>query len=162
MVSCSTNENILSVILNHYSEEEGQKLMALIQEKLLAYTAAAGAVQGTFTLTETENTFYVRNDSGITANQVNHRTNLENYGNNQEDLKKRIEGIQDNKESYMEKNQPVTVKPASGKTALMVQYGGVGLAMGLIIVCLLLMTGYLLWDRGDGETGQTEVQGSRA
>ena len=62
----------------------------------------------------------------------------------------------------MEKNQPVTVKPASGKTALMVQYGGVGLAMGLIIVCLLLMTGYLLWDRGDGETGQTEVQGSRA
>lgn len=144
MVSCGTNENILSIAVTHYDEQKAQELLGIIKRKLEQQAAAIQTIQGTFIMTETETTVIPKTDEGVTANQTNQRANLENYTNALNDLKNRVTGLEDSKTNYMENGQPGEVKPAPAKVLLMLQYGAIGMLIGALLMSVVFMVVYLM------------------
>ncbi len=139
------DNNVLVVYVTHRSEQEAQETLSVVKEMVGKQIPVIAGVQGEFSLAEISASAYTKEDANVTNTQKSHRDNLENYKKSCSDLEDKLAGIQENRESYEERNQPdgpwVTV---SGTAAQTLQYGGVGMIMGIAIVCIWFMLGYLL------------------
>lgn len=145
MVSCSIDGVTLRIAVTHYDRQDGQELLGAVKESLeeqiqLLSEAGEGAK-----LTVIEASMKTRTDTGVTDAQNNYRASVEGYAKNHEDFKNRLEGLENSRESYAEKEQPEAVSAVSSRVKFLAQYVIAGAIFGIVPLCAWFM-GWYVWE----------------
>lgn len=165
VISPSITANLLNITIIHYDEEQLKQIFELVKTRVKGAVPEIEKVQGNFALEEIESSIYVKADVGVTNNQNNNLNNLKNYTNNRVDLENKLISQQNNKKSYLEKNEPEVMEARQVNPVVQtIAYMIVGVLFGIVLPALVFILSYILSDRirskEDLRNGNINVIGS--
>ncbi len=148
VISPSITANLLNITIIHYDEEQLKQIFQLVKTRVKDQTPEIAQVQGNFTMDEIDSSIYVKADVGVTNNQNNHLNNLKGYTSNRVDLENKLISQQNNKKSYIEKNEPEVMEARRINPVLQtLAYTSVGVLFGVVLPALIFILNYILSDR---------------
>ncbi|MCI8951069.1 MAG: hypothetical protein HFG49_13700 [Lachnospiraceae bacterium] len=148
IISTSITANLLNITIVHYDEEQLKKITELVKTRIQEQVPQIASVQGNFTLKEIDTAFYTKADVGILNSQNNNRNNLKNYISNRSDLENKKISQQNNKKSYIEKNEPEVLEAKTVNPKIqMATYMVVGILFGIMLPALVFILQYILGNR---------------
>ncbi|MGN0373791.1 MAG: hypothetical protein ACI4F3_13410 [Enterocloster sp.] len=147
IISCSTSGNVLNLTILHHDADEVQKILGVAEKRIMAHIPEVAKVQGNFTLEKISSSAYVKADSNVTNTQNTHRNNLKNYSSNIADLDNKLVSTKNNKQTYIEKNEPTFTASPVSPVKNMIKYTIVGIIFGIILPCAWFALRYVLDNR---------------
>ena len=140
--------NVLTITVIHHDAAQAQQIMDIVKQRIQEHIPQVKNVQGDFNLIDMGTSTYVKSDANIVNGQNGHRNNLKNYVNNRADFHTKRVSTQNNKENFIEKNEPETLEaPAPNKLKTILKYMIVGIVFGIVLPCAGIALRYLLSDR---------------
>ena len=148
IISCSTNGNVLNISLIHYNADDAKRILDIIKTRLQNQVATIASVQGTFSLSEIDSSYYIKSDISVANTQNSTRNNLKNYITNRSDLNNKLISQKNAKSAYIEKSKPQSLPDTSvNKAANIIKYAISGFLFGIILPCICFMLQYILGNR---------------
>lgn len=147
VVSCYQSGNNFFIVVINNDMDKAKRIMSIIKERVMSYVPKVQSLQGDFSLEELKTSEYVKMDAGVVNAQNSNRNNLKSYMSNRADLANKLVSFQNNKKSYIEKNEPDNLKAADTNTkVLMVAYVLLGILFGAVIAFVIVALKYILGD----------------
>ncbi len=144
--SYQSGNNFFIVVINS-DMDQAKRIMSIIKERVMDYVPKVKSLQGDFSLEELKTSEYAKMDAGVVNAQNNNRNNLKNFMSNRADLANKLVGFQNNKKTYIEKNEPDNLKAADTNTkVLMVAYVLLGILFGAVTAFVIVVLKYILGD----------------
>ena len=148
IITCSTNGNVLNITVIHYDVDDVKKILDIIKTRLQNQVATIASVQGNFSLSEIDSSYYIKSDISVANKQNGTRNNLKNYITNRSDLNNKLISQKNAKNSYIEKSKPETLPDTSlNITANTIKYALSGFFFGIVLPCICFMLQYILGNR---------------
>ncbi len=147
LFSWATNGNILNITVLHYEQEEGKKILKILQKGLEEHVPEVINIYGQFSLKPMESTFYTKTDNDLTNAQNGKMDTLKNYNISLADYKSRVASNKSAKETYIEDNTPDVLESAAPGNKTLIIYIIFGLLFGCIVPFAVLILRYIVSDR---------------
>lgn len=148
IISCYQSGNTLNVTVIHHNAEQGKQILEAVKKRIGEYTPKVKSLQGDFNLVEMNTSTYVKSDVNVVNGQNNHRNNLKNYIGNRSDYNNKLISNENNKKTYIEKNEPevLEVQPVN-KVVVVVKFLIAGMIFGIMVPCVVSVLRFILSDR---------------
>lgn len=148
ILNCYQSGNVLTITVIHHDVAQAQQIMDIVKQRIQDHIPQVKNVQGDFNLIDMGTSTYVKSDANIVNGQNGHRNNLKGYINNRADLHTKLVSTKNNKESFIEKNEPETLEdPAPNKLKTIIKYMILGIIFGIVLPCVGIALRYILSDR---------------
>ena len=147
VLSTSIAGDTFSVNIMQPSEDLAKRSMTLIKDRLYAKKKAIRETEGEFTLKDDGIACIVKSEAGIVNSQNNNINNLKNYINSRADFETKLVNLRNSKAKYIEDNSSEVIIPETNTKKELIKYVILGLVVGLIIPCAIIILGYLLGDK---------------
>jgi len=105
IIASSTGSNILNITVYHYEKSQAEKLIKSIETCLNKQATQIAKAQGTFLIQKISSSSFTKVDINVANAQNNNMNNLKNFLSNKVDLENKRIAQENNKISYMEKNE---------------------------------------------------------
>ena len=160
IVACGTSGNVLNLTIIHYDAEQVQRILEIVDQRLMAYVPEVIKTHGDFKLTKINSSVYTKADAGVTTTQNNHLNTLKGYLTNIGDFENRIVSQKTTMENYIEKNAPSFSEDAAGKGSVkdIIKYALVGIIFGIVLPCAWFALRYVLDNRVRNKEDLAESQ----
>lgn len=147
LFSWATNGNILNITVLHYEQEEGKKILKILQKGLEEHVPEVINIYGQFSLKPMESTFYTKTDNDLTNAQNGKMDTLKNYNISLADYQSRVASNKSAKETYIEDNTPDVLESAAPGNKTLIIYIIFGVLFGCIVPFAVLILRYIVSDR---------------
>lgn len=131
----------------HYEQEEGKKILKILQKGLEEHVPEVINIYGQFSLKPMESTFYTKTDNDLTNAQNGKMDTLKNYNISLADYKSRVASNKSAKETYIEDNTPDVLESAAPGNKTLIIYIIFGVLFGCIVPFAVLILRYIVSDR---------------
>lgn len=160
IVACGTSGNVLNLTIIHHDAEQVQKILEIVDQRLMAYVPEVIKTHGDFKLTKIDSTIYTKADSGVTGGQNNHLNTLKGYLTNVADYENRVVSQKSTIENYIEKNAPSFSEDVAQKGSAkdVIKYALVGFIFGIVLPCAWFALRYVLDNRVRNKEDLAESQ----
>lgn len=140
--------NVLTITVIHHDAVQAQQIMDIVKQRIQDHIPQVKNVQGDFNLIDMGSSAYVKSDVNIVNGQNGHRNNLRGFTNSRADLHNKRVSTRNNKDSFIEKNEPDTLEaPTSNKMVTIIKYILVGIIFGIVLPCAGIALRYIFSDR---------------
>lgn len=147
LFSWATNGNILNITVLHYEQEEGKKILEILQNGLEKQVPEIINVYGQFSLKPMESTFYTKTDNDLANAQNAKMDTLKNYNISLADYNSRVVSNKSSKATYIEDNTPAVLESAAPGNKTLIIYIIFGLALGCVLPFAVFTLRYIISDR---------------
>lgn len=147
LFSWATNGNILNITVLHYEQEEGKKILGILQSGLEQHIPEVINVYGQFSLKPMESTFYTKTDNDLTNAQNAKMDTLKNYNISLADYNSRLVSNKNSKATYIEDNTPDVLEAAASGNKTLILYIIFGLLFGSVVPFAVLTLRYIISDK---------------
>lgn len=147
LFSWTQNGNILNITVLHYEQEEGKKILEILQKGLENHVPEIIKVYGEFSLKPMESTFYTKVDNDLTNAQNAKMDTLKNYNISLADYNSRVASNKNSKATYIEDNTPEVMESSAPGNKTLIIYIIFGLLLGCVLPFAFFVLRYIISDK---------------
>ncbi len=145
LMSWGTSGNLLTLTVIHYDEAGGKKILETLDKALQSQVPAIRKTQCTFSLKQLSSRSYIRRDTGVADQQKAKQDIVRNHDASILDCNSRILSYQNDKNIYMEEEEPSALR-VSGNSFIL-RYAIFGTVLGIVLPMFIFSLRYLVSDK---------------
>lgn len=146
IISCGINGNTLNVSVMHFDETQAELIMSVLEDYLIQKSENITSVFGDFVFERTNKSLSFKSDAAVLNAQNTQLSNLKNYKSNYLDLTKKIIVQEQDRQTYIEENNPEEFSQTSF-AKLILTYGIIGIIIGVFLPVFFFLLRVVIDDR---------------